>query len=172
MRSTRMVPGLLAVLALGATSLEAQSCTTNPCTVTNTAQATIGELLELTLAGADPTVLTAPVVTDFNGLGIALKTNTGPQASVRSNVDWTVTVQGNTATFSGGSTTKPASDLMWHPSGTPNAYAQDMSTADVLFSGNATSGVNETILYQTRWDIAVDSPGTYALVVNFTLSAP
>lgn len=171
MRFTRIVPILGAAIVLVAPTAQGQTCAVNPCTVTNTASAMIGELLQLTLAGADPTVLTPPVVTDFSG-DEAFKTNTGPQATVRSNVPWTVTVEGAAGVWTGGSGSKPASDLAWHPASAPNAYAQDMSSADPLFDGGPTGGASETILYRTRWDITTDSPGTYTLVVNFTLSAP
>ena len=100
----------------------------------------------------------------------------GPTATVVANRPWVVSVVGNTGAFTcagaGCNGTKTAADLKWEVNGAGGSFANNMSTPSDLASGNATSGTSAQIMYRTLWSVANDTPGTYSLVVNFTLSAP
>ena len=156
-------------------NLEGQSCSATsgaPCTVTNTASATVTELVRLTLS-APTTDLGNPSEADFLA---GQRDAAGPTATVVANRPWVVSVVGNTGAFTcagaGCNGTKTAADLKWEVNGAGGSFANNMSTPSDLASGNATSGTSAQIMYRTLWSVANDTPGTYSLVVNFTLSAP
>jgi hypothetical protein len=128
-------------------------------------------MFRLSLDGA-ATALTAPLIGDFNGLGQASINDAGPTATVQSNRDWKVTVVGTTASFTGNAYNKSAADLNWEANGAGGTYANDMSTPATLYSGNATNGSSKQIMYRTDWTLATDGPGSYQMVVQFTVSAP
>ncbi len=161
----------LGVLSLGTTSVvAAQTATGNPATVSVTASATVNDMLQLTLSSIT-TDLGTPTVADFNA---GYLNAVGPTATVKSNRAWTVNVKGHTATFTGSGTanpTKSAADLQWGT--TAGTYNHDMSTVAPLATGAATANSGALpIFFHTLWNYATDSPGTYSLVVDFTLSAP
>jgi hypothetical protein len=166
------VPFLGAALAFGATSLSAQgTCTTTPsCTVTNTASATVNTVARLTL-DANTTDLGTPAEADFTA---GHKDAAGPTATVLSNTGWTVSVVGNTSLFgstgAGARANKPASDLLWGT--TVGTYGNNAGTAGTLFNGAGTAGSSQQAFYRTNWSFSLDTPGTYTLVVNYTLSEP
>ncbi|HEY3935144.1 MAG TPA: hypothetical protein VGL65_11080 [Gemmatimonadales bacterium] len=172
MRFTKVVPFLGAALAFGATSLSAQgTCTVvTSCTVTNTASATVNNIARLTL-DMNSTDLGTPTETDFLA---GYRDAAGPTATVLSNAPWHVSVVGNTPDFSavgtGSRANKPAADLLWGTvSGT---YGNNAGAPATLFSGNGTAGSSQAAFYRTNWNLTLDTPGTYTLVVNYTLSEP
>ncbi|HEV2644167.1 MAG TPA: hypothetical protein VGT98_15750 [Candidatus Elarobacter sp.] len=165
--TTAVAVGVVSLLATA--PLSAQTCNTNPCTVAVTASATVNTALQLTLS-ATTTDLGTPSVADYN---TGYKDAAGPTATVKSNTPWTLNVVGNTATFSGSGgarANKPAADLLWGK--VAGTYANNMSAVAALNSGNGTLSSAQQIFFRTNWDYATDTPGTYSLVVNFTLSAP
>lgn len=165
---------VLAALLLWRAPLLAQgpSCTTNGCTITNTASATVGDILKLSLNTATPTDLGTPVTADFDA---GYMDASGPTATVKANRPWSVAVVGAAANFTyAGALTdpnKPATDLQWGTAA--GTYGHDMESSAVLFSGaTGTSSASQQVFYRTAFAYDKDVPGTYSLVVNFTLSAP
>lgn len=172
MRFTRVVPVIGATILGLAPSLQGQSCdATVSCSVINTASVTIGDMFRLTIDGVT-TSLSAPAIGDFDASGAASIDDAGPTATVQANRDWKVTVVGGSATFTGNTFNKSASNLTWEAAGAGGSYANNMGTAATLFSGNATNGESKQIMYRTNWNLANDGPGAYALAVQFTVSAP
>ena len=171
MRFVKGLPVLGAALLFGAQSLSAQSCTTTPsCGVSNTASATVGIVAQLTL-NTTTTDLGTPTQADYLA---GHKDAAGPTATVLANTAWHVAVAGNTGTFSctgsGCRATKPASDLLW---GTvAGTYGNNAGASATLFNGNGTAGTNQQTFFRTNWNLVTDTPGTYTLVVNYTLSEP
>ncbi len=172
MRFYVLAPAIGAALLVGASSLTAQgTCTTTPaCTVTNTASATVITVARLTLS-ANNTDLGTPTEADYIA---GHKDAAGPVATVEANTAWHVAVVGNTGTFSCGGTgcwaTKPASDLLW---GTvAGTYGNTTATSATLFSGSGTASSTQQSFYETKWSFVNDTPGTYTMVVNYTLSEP
>jgi hypothetical protein len=162
-----------AMLAVGAQAASAQivSCTGNGCLTTNTGTLTVNDVMQLDLSGVS-TALGTPGLTNFNAGKI---TSTGPTAKVWSNRPYRVTVAAAAAnfTYTGSlSGSKPASDLQWNTTGTGSYTALSTTAAD-LFSGTSNAGSTVGgIFYNTLLSYANDLPGSYALVVNFTLAAP
>ena len=169
MRFLKAVPVVGAALLFSASSLSAQ-CTANPCTQTNTASATVGIIAQLSL-NTSTTDLGTPTQADYTA---GHKDAAGPTATVLANTAWHVAVQGNTPTFTctgaGCRTGKPAGDLLWGiVSGT---YGNNAGASATLFSGAGTAGSNQQTFFRTNWNLVTDTPGTYTLVVNYTLSEP
>ena len=172
-RFWRVAVAALLATALTATRTAAQSCTTNPCTVGVTASSTVADVMQLTLSSTT-TDLGSPTATEF---AAGYMDASGPTATVKSNRPWKVTVVGNAANFSytappasGLTNTKAAGDLRWGTAA--GTYGSNMGSAAQLSSGNGTSGSAQQIFFRTQWAWATDVPGTYSLVVNFTLSGP
>ena len=159
------------LLSAGTSIAGAQACTGNPCTVQVTASATVNDVLRLTLSSAT-TSLGTPSEADYDA---GYKDAAGPTASVKSNRPWHVDVSGAAASFTyAGSLTnpnKPASSLLWGTvSGT---YGNNMGSSAVLASGaTGTGNASQAIFLRTLWSWATDVPGSYDLVINFTLAAP
>lgn len=147
------------------------SCTGNPCTVQVTASATVNDVLKLTLSGTT-TALGTPSEADYDA---GYKDVAGPTASVKANRPWHVDIAGAGATFSYvgslANPNKPSSDLQWGTSA--GTYANNMGASAVLLSGaNGTGNASQAIFFRTMWAWASDVPGSYSLVINFTLAAP
>jgi hypothetical protein len=137
-----------------------------------TASATVNDVVQLTLSGTTLDLGT-PTAADFT---VGFKDVAGPTATVKSNRPWHVDVVANNAvkfTYVGALTdpNKASSDLHW---GTiAGTYGNDAGTSSVLKSGaTGTNGTSQQIFFRTMWAWAADVPGTYSLVVNFTLAAP
>lgn len=161
-----------AMLMVAASHLEAQTtCTGNPCTVQVTASATVNDVLRLTLS-SNTANLGTPTDVDYDA---GYKDAAGPTATIKSNRPWHVDVVGNTAAFSyTGSLTNPnkaASDLQWGL--IAGTYGNNMASSAVLASGsNGTGNASQAIFFRTLWSWTSDVPGSYGLVINFTLAAP
>jgi hypothetical protein len=160
------------MLVLGASGATAQAtCTGNPCSVQLTASATVNDVLRLTLSGAS-TNLGTPSETDYDA---GYKDVAGPTASVKSNRPWHVDIAAAAATFGyAGVLTNPnksASELLW--GATAGTYGNNMGSAAVLMNGaTGTGSTSQAIFFRTLWSWASDVPGSYSLVINFTVAAP
>jgi len=174
MRTHAGVAVLALALLLGrATAARAQTCTGNPCSVTNTASVTVGTMLRLSLSSAT-TPLTTPDETSFdNGFQDDLGALT---ATVKANRGWTMSIQSGaaswTASGAGARAAKPAADLQWSTSGGAPFTALTTSNATLGTSASGTASTVRIISYRTLWDYTLDTPGTYSLDVVFTVTAP
>ena len=151
----------------------AQSCSGNPCSVTNTASVTVGTLLKLTLSSTT-TGLTTPDTVAFNqGYQDDLSALT---ATVKANRGWTLNVKAGAATWTasgaGARANKPAGDLEWSTSGGAPFTALTTSAATLATSGSGTTGTTSTLSYRTLWNYILDTPGSYSLDVVYTLTSP
>ena len=159
-----------AVLTAVASPLSAQvlSCTGNGCFTSNTGTLTVNDVMQLDLSGVS-TNLGTPVLADFNA-GFIL--STGPTAQVWSNRAYRVTVEAPSDFVYTGSLagSKVKGDLQWKTTG---GFA-DMTTGAVdAYAGTSNNGgVSAAIQYKTKLSYANDKPGSYALLVKFTLAAP
>jgi hypothetical protein len=161
----------IALLMMGSVEASGQSCTGNPCSVQLTASATVNDVLKLTLSSTT-TSLGTPTDTDYDN---GYKDVAGPTASVKSNRPWHVDVAGAAATFtyagSLANPNKPSSELLWGTAA--GTYANNMGASAVLLNGaSGTGNASQAIFFRTLWSWATDVPGTYDLVINFTLAAP
>jgi hypothetical protein len=151
--------------SLAQTAVAQQTCNGGAsCPLNVSATATINSVARLSISSTT-TTLTTPAVSDF---GSAAGVNsTGPTLTVKSNAGYTLTASAASGTWSGGNNNKLASDLkMTVNGGSVTALGQ------VGQSANATSGTTFTMGYNTIYSFTVDAPGSYSLVVKYTLSAP
>jgi hypothetical protein len=175
MNRIRIALAASAMTLLGSAPMMAQTCATNPCTVAVTTSATVNDVLRLTLDQVTLDLGT-PSETDYDaGFKDAASHRT---ATVKSNRPWHVAVVGNAAAFSySGSLTNPtktAADLVWaKTAGSLGSPDGNMGTSSNLANGTTgTASTSQDIYFRTKWFWASDVPGSYSLVVNFTLSAP
>jgi hypothetical protein len=173
-----VVAGALLLGAVG-TPAFAQSCVGNPCTVANTHSVTVPTLLRLALSAA-PTTGSTPTATNLTApdtiaMNAGFQADQGPTANVKANRPWTLSVVGASATWSyAGALTNPnkaASDLKWDTNA-GGTFTNNMGATAALATGNGTASTNASIFYRTTYSYTADVPGTYTLVVNFTLTAP
>jgi hypothetical protein len=150
---------------LARTAVAQQTCNGGAsCPLTVSATATINSVARLSIS-SPTTTLTTPSVADF---GSATGVNsTGPTLTVKSNTGYTLTASAASSTWSGGNNNKPATDLKMTVNG-----ASPIALGQVGQSANATGGTTFTIGYNTIYSFTVDTPGSYSLVVKYTLSAP
>lgn len=141
------------------------------CFVNGSVTGTMSKIVVLTLT---PTnfALTMPTDADFTAAGNVLKVDVAAQtANVRANDVWTLTVQGAVWTGTGNTAAKATSDLEWNVNA--GGYtAMTTSAANVVAAHARTSGFDAVIGYRTAWDLGNDSPGTYAMALVFTITAP
>lgn len=171
-KSAKIMLGVVALLAVSAPQAQSQNtCSANPCSLNDTVKVTVATVLRLTLSQA-ATPLTAP---DEAAYDAGFQLDNGPVATVKANRGWTLKVSANAATWTGtggAAASKPASDLQWSTSA--GGTYTGLTTSPATFSSAATgnSGVAQPVFYKTLWSYANDTPGDYALVVVYTLSAP
>jgi hypothetical protein len=176
---------LFVLLVVSARQAHAQTCSVSTSTRPSSVQCTVSvtmntsDILKLTLTSTSA-ALGTPTETDFTN-GFRDVTGAITSATVKANRAFRLQVVGNTANFtftnSGGNSfanpNKPASDLIWATTQAGlTASTNNMGTAATLISQGGTPGVSQSIFFRTKWQFNRDVPGTYALVVNFTLSAP
>jgi hypothetical protein len=134
------------------------------CTLNVSATASINSVARLSIT-TTTTTLTTPATTDF---GTTAGVNSvGPTITVKANAGYTLTASAASGTWTGGSNSKPAADLkMTVNGGTLTALGQVAQTTA------PTSGTSYAIGYNTIYNWVVDKPGSYSLVVKYTLTAP
>lgn len=174
----------LAVVALLAASprLDAQTCIAQAppanlwtCTVNTSASLVIVDVLSLTLSSIT-TTLSPPIGSDYDAGFVA---NTGPTATVLANRPWRLQISTATATWAAVNTqpgvnaraTKPASDLL-RATVAGGPFTALSTTPATVASGAASAGTTTSFFFRTVYAWSVDTPGTYSLVVMFTLLAP
>jgi len=156
---------VLAATALAPQALPAQSCFGRTCQGTNTVVATVGALLKLTL-DRSPTVTANPTARD---IAAGYQDVSGPSARVRSNTEWRLEVSSATETWdaAAGRSDKPASDLELRTGA--GAYTPMATTPNVAAVGAATRETDVPLAYRARFG-SQDTPGSYAVVVRYTLT--
>ena len=135
------------------------------CKVTNTVSATVGFAARLMLNNTS-TTLTAPTAANF-GTSAGVTNANALTIAVSSNVEYTLTASAATTNFSGGSGNKPATDLKISVDGGSFGSIGQIGT-----EGAATASTVYTIGYNTIYNWLIDTPGTYTLAINYTLTSP
>ncbi len=164
---------LIATAMLATPPVGAQlSCATgNACSVSLNAQRTTVYAARLELS-AGATSLAVPTPAAFNSPA-GINTPNAVTLTVRSNAAHTITVSAATATFAGGTNTKPASSLRFSADNFATAALPVAGTGSALVSAApATAATLYTIGYNTTYNWLTDPPGTYSLQVRYTLTSP
>lgn len=140
------------------------------CTVNATTSLTIPVILRMTIGSATTNFGTLSSTDYDNGR----KTQAGPSVTVKANQSWNVQVA-SSATFwtagGGARANKPLSDLLWGTS-SGGSFSPVSATGAQFGTGTGTGGTVAPIYFQSLWDYAMDSPGTYSVAVTFTLVSP
>lgn len=188
MNRTRMILAASVATLLGAAPMMAQDCTlpnlpATTCTVSLSTSATVNDVLHLNLSTISLDLLT-PSEADYTA---GFKDATAhPTATVKANRAWAVTVGPHSGatefTYTpAGSLPNPhktAADLVWAKTaaGLTSPFSNLGTSATLSSSSIGTDGITasskQDIFFRTKWFWASDVPGTYALTVDFTLSAP
>jgi len=172
------------VLALGAAltlpvAARGQACTApipvGTCTATTSTTLTVGLVLQLTLSSTT-TTLAGPALSDYDAGFVA---NQGPTAIVSSNRPWRLQLSAAAPTWTATSTqpgvaarpNKPAADLEWSTAaGGPFTALTTVPVTAV--SGAAAAVATTDFHYHTLYNWTVDTPGSYSLIVVFTIVSP
>ena len=167
-----------AAMLVSAASLSAQTtldCTGSGsailagCQVTNTVTSAVPYVARLILNN-NSTTLAAPTAAAF-GTAAGVDNAAALTLEVRSNVGYSITANAAAAMFTGGSGAKPSSSITY----TTNAstYKSLVGSGSLLGSGaGATASTTFTVGYKTTYDWIQDTPGSYAMVINYTLTTP
>ena len=134
-----------------------------------------GRVVRLQMS-AGSTSLTAPTTSDFDA---GFNATTGPTLTVSANAAWTLHIRAAAALWTATNTTpgvaarvnKPAGDLKWSTASAGTFSALSASDA-TLVSGSATASNATTLYFQTLYNWALDTPGSYSLSVVLTLTSP
>ncbi len=170
--------GLFA-LGLGvAPEASAQPLAGPSCTIAtncvHTLNASVPTLVNLTLENA-ATNLGSITATSFdNGQRID-----GPRFEARANRSYAVTLASASALFSGsGNPAKVAGDVRYAVvtsaagCGTAGAFAAMTTSAVGIYSGAAGLSPRQQLCFNIAWNYASDTPGTYTLPLNLSVTAP
>jgi hypothetical protein len=161
------------VLALAASALVpqtsvAQECSANYCRTTNQVVANVGALMGLSLDRPADVTMNASA----RDITAGLQVQSGPTARVKSNTDWRLEVSAASTEWTAGQGAregKRASDLGWRV-GTNGGYTPLSTDPAQAAAGSHTSDTKVAFQYQTSYDSQSDRPGTYSLVVRYTLT--
>lgn len=167
---------ILTALFLGPLALEGQSCNvtnTASCSVPVGASVTVSSVYRLDL-GTPNSAAGTIALADMNVGYKDIPSGQLPSISVLTNQSWRVQVS-TPATWTGTGlyawTSKPASDLRWglSPGGITNAMTVTPAT---IASGNRTQSTIVPVYYRILLNWANDSPGSYTIMVTYTLLSP
>ena len=170
--STRLTRTQVAVLAVltslalvgNAATARAQGCA-QLCRETNVVSVRVPTVLRLSLDGSPL------VVARHDQPG---PTDAGPTAIVKSNGRWRLQVGAGSETWTPADadarTDKPVEDLLWSTSGA-GGYASLSTMPSVAATGSSTAGTPIRFFFQTRFEGAADTTGTYTMVVRYTLTS-
>ena len=158
----------LASILVAPQVLSGQSCFGGTCQGATMVVATVGTMLNLSL-DRSPTITADPTARD---IAAGYQDETGPSARVRANAPWRLEVSSATETWqsAAGRTDKPASDLEVR-AGVTGSYEAVTTAPTVAALGTPTSGTNIQMAYRAHFDAARDAPGSYAVVVRYTLTS-
>ena len=143
------------------------SSPSSTCTVSSALTSVVPVVARMTIS-ATTLSLTAPGATAFAATQAASTgvVDVGPTITVSSNSPYSL-ASSSAANWGGGSGNKPASDLLIKT----NAGTFDPIGA-MPGGAAATNSDAFALQYKTRYTWTIDTPGTYTLTVNYTLTAP
>ena len=115
--------------------------------------------------------LTPPTAANFATVA-GVNTAAAARITVSSNATYTITAAAASATFSGGSNSKPSSTLKYTTDGFTSLKAVTGAGSALVMTAAVTASAVYTIGYNTTYAWLQDTPGTYTLAINYTLTAP
>lgn len=176
MKVTRIIAAVAMSTVLAGTAQAQQNCTGTPsarpanCSVTNNVQTSVPFVARLTLSAAT-TQLTAPQAENF-GVTAGISDANVLTLDVKSNAGFKITASAQTASWIGGSGNKGAADLKLTTDNFANSAALSTTGVALATETAPTAGKTYNIGYNVVYNWTTDTPGAYALAVNYTLTAP
>lgn len=167
------------LLLLGVPALAQGTCTRNgqgTCMIgddaTHAIRITITQAIRLESTSGAVT-LAVPSGLDYDaGFGLTV----GPVLTMRSNIPWSVTLRATqllwTATPAPSRPDKPVTDLQWGLAAA-GPFTDLTTTATTIATGGA--GTNGTIIplhFRVKYAWLLDTPGTYSLPLQLTVTSP
>ena len=143
------------------------SSPSSTCIVSSALTSLVPVVARMTIS-ATTLSLTAPGATAFAATQAASTgvVDVGPTITVSSNSPYSL-ASSSAANWAGGSGNKPASDLLI------KTNAGTFNPIGAMPGGAAATNLDTFALdYKTRYTWTIDTPGTYTLTVNYTLTAP
>jgi len=166
MRTQLPLLALASILAVPQ-ALSGQSCFGGTCQGATMVVATVGTMLRLSL-DRSPTITATPTARD---IAAGYQDVTGPSPRVRANAPWRLEVSSATESWdaAAGRTDKPSSDLELR-AGVTGTYVPLSTTPTIAAVGTPTSGTSVLMAYRAHYE-SQDAPGTYSVVVRYTLTS-
>lgn len=101
---------------------------------------------------------------------------TGPVLTMRANRSWSVTVRAAQTTWTASApparANKPASDLEWGTASSGPFTGLTTSAVSLSVGPTATAGTVIPLYFRVRYAWTLDTPGTYSLPIQLTVTAP
>jgi hypothetical protein len=138
---------------------------------TQAANITITRAVLMSLS-ASSVALASPVSADYiAGFG----QTTGPSLTAKANTGWNVAIRATQATWTASPAparaNKPTADLQWGVAAA--GPFNDLTTTNVTVqSGVATAGTVIPLYFRVKYAWTLDTPGTYSLPLQLTITAP
>lgn len=178
-RRLSILAAILAIVAAAAPTQAQGSCTRTGrgrCNVGNSATyaitITITRAARLELSSAT-VALATPTANEFDaGFG----QTTGPTLTVKANAAYTVSIRSTQATWTASPAparaNKPLADLRWS-NAAAGPFTAMTTTATTLRTGAAaTAGTAAPIYFRVQYSWLLDTPGTYSLPIQITVTSP
>jgi hypothetical protein len=117
--------------------------------------------------------LSPPSGLDYDaGFGLTV----GPVLTMRSNVPWTVTLRATqplwTATPAPSRADKPVTDLQWGVAAAGPFTDLSTSATAIATGASGTNGAAIPLHFRVKYAWLIDSPGTYSIPLQVTVTAP
>lgn len=177
MKVTRIIAAAAMSAVLAGTAQAQVNCTGSSsahmqnCTATNQVSASVPYVARIQIS-APTTTLTMPTAENFETTEGVSDAN-AVSLSVKANAGYKITASAATANWLGGSGSKEVSDLSITTDNFANKSALSSTGTVAIATANApTGGTTYNIGYNVKYNWLTDTPGTYTLTVNYTLTAP
>lgn len=171
---------LICASAAGAEMVRAQgTCTETAdgtCTIGNNntyaITITITQAVRLQMSSA-AIALNAPSALDFDA---TFGQTTGPTLTMRSNTSWSISIRTTqslwTASPPPARPNKPAADLQWATASGGPFTDFTLTNATLATGATATAGTLIPLFFRVRYAWLLDTPGSYSIPVQLTVTAP
>lgn len=176
LRRSAMFAAAAALIALPAVAEAQLVCAQQTsCSLSPTATLTIPTIVRMAVPSLAVT-MDGSAITDISG-GAAVVPGAFGDVNVRANADWNLTLAANATdwTYTGSAGGARAATTLQY-SVNAGAFTSVSTTAATLATGNASNGQNVNVQFQATipadYSDAANRPGSYALGLTLTLTAP
>lgn len=149
---------------------------TGTCTIGGNAtyaiNLTVTTAVRLAMSSAS-VALASPGAAEFDA---SFGQTAGPTLTMKANASWAITIRTTQANWSASApparAAKPAGELLWSTLATGPFTAMTLTTATLRTGSAATAGTIIPLFFRVTYSWILDTPGTYSLPVQITVTAP